>query len=157
MKQTKSSKQESAGRLINEISRGSHMYFQHKFKEYNIGHAQVRTLFHIASNEGLTNKQIGELLNLDKSSITSQLQILERNGYIIRTTSKTDARVQVIDITDKTREIMKPIRKVLSSWTETLLDGFNENERADIFNYLERMSNNAKNKLSEIQNTPQEK
>ena len=157
MKETKPTNQESAGKLINEISRGSQMYFQYKFKEYNIGHAQVRTLFHIASHEGLTQKQIGEHLNLDKSSITSQLQILERNGYIIRTTSKLDARMQVIDITDKTREIMKPIRKVLSSWTETLLDGFNETERTNIFNYLGRMRANAKNKLSQIQNTSTEK
>jgi DNA-binding MarR family transcriptional regulator len=157
MENGKGKNQASAGRLINELSRGAHMYFQHEFKEYNIGPAQVRTLFHIAYNEGQTQKQIGTYLSLDKSSITSQLQILERNGYIIRTTSKLDARMQVIGITDMTKEIIVPLQQVLSSWTETLLDGFNETERSDVFNYLDRMKNSAKNKLSQIHKTPLEK
>lgn len=150
MENEKAKKQASAGRLINELSRGAHIYFQHEFKEYNIGPAQVRTLFHIANNERQTQKQIGTYLSLDKSSITSQLQILERNAYIIRTTSKIDARMQVIGITDKTKEIIVPLQQVLASWTETLLNGFNETERSDIFNYLDRMRTNAKIKLSQI-------
>lgn len=157
MENGKDKKQPSAGRLINELSRKAHIYFQHEFKKYSIGHAQIRTLFYITHNEGQTQKQLANYLNLDKSSITSQLQILERNGYISRTTSKMDARMQVISITDKTKEIIVPLQHVLSSWTETLLDGFNETERSDVFNYLERMRNNAKNKLSQIHKTPLEK
>lgn len=151
MENGKDKKQASAGRLINELSRFAHIYFHHEFKKYNIGHAQIRTLFYIAHNEHQTQKQLAEYLNLDKSSITSQLQILERNGYISRTTSKKDARMQIIGITDKTKEILDPLKQVLSSWTATLLDGFSEKEHVDIFNYLERMSENAKNKLSQIQ------
>jgi DNA-binding MarR family transcriptional regulator len=146
----KDKKQASAGRLINELSRFAHIYFQHEFKKYNIGHAQIRTLFYIAHNEQQTQKQLANYLNLDKSSITSQLQILERNAYISRTTSKRDARMQVISITDKTKDILEPLKQVRSSWTTTLLDGFSEKERSDIFNYLERMRDNAKNKLSQI-------
>lgn len=150
----KDKKHASAGRLINELSRGAHIFFQHEFKKYNIGHAQIRTLFYIVHNESQTQKQLANYLNLDKSSITSQLQILERNGYISRATSKIDARMQVIGITDKTREILEPLQQVFSSWTETLLDGFNEKERSTIFNYLERMRVNTKNKLSQIHKTP---
>lgn len=157
MENGKDKKQSSAGRIIHELSRKAHIYFQHEFKEYNIGPAQVRTLFHIAHNEGQTQKQIGTYLSLDKSSITSQLQILEKNGYISRITSKMDARMQIISITEKTKAIIAPLQHVLSSWTETLLDGFNETERSDVFNYLERMRNNAKNKLSQIHITPLEK
>ncbi len=156
MEKVNDKKEASAGRLINELSRGAHIYFQHELKTYNIGHAQIRTLFYIANNEGQTQQQLANYLNLDKSSITSQIQILERNGYVSRTVSKVDARMQVIGITDKTREILDPIKQVLSSWTETLLDGFSEIERSDIFNYLERMKGNAKSKLSQIQKTKQE-
>ena len=143
-------KTESAGRLINELSRASNVYFQHAFRKYNIGHAQIRTLFYISQNEGQTQKALAEYLNLDKSSITSQLQILEKNGYVEREKSIRDARKQVINVTDKTRELIPSLQQVLLSWTETLLDGFDAHERSAIFNYLHKMRLNAGNKLSAI-------
>ena len=35
---------QSAGKIIGEISRAAHVFFQYKFKDCSIGHAQVRTL-----------------------------------------------------------------------------------------------------------------
>ena len=150
MKNKNNIKNASAGRLINEISRAGHICFQHEFKKFNIGHAQIRTLLYIAQNDGKTQKELAEFLNLDKSSITSQLQILEKNGYINREKSKLDARKQVINPTSKTQEIMPSLQQVLLSWTETLLEGFDDNERAKIFKYLQKMRINAQNKLSSI-------
>ena len=63
---------------------------------------------------------------------------------------KRNARKHQINLTDKTREILEPLRKVFSSWTEILLDGFSENERDEIFDYLERINTNAQNKLDQI-------
>ncbi len=144
-------KRQSAGKLINELSRAAQCYFKHEFQANNIGHAQLRTLFYIAHNEGNTQKELGEYLHLDKSSITSQLQILEKNGYISRQTSKEDARKQVIFITDKATKLLPTIETVLVSWTETLLDGFSNEERTELFAYLNKMSENARMKLSELQ------
>ena len=150
MKNENDGKNVSAGRLINELSRAANIYFQHEFSKYNIGHAQIRTLLYIAQNKGRTQTELAKYLNLDKSSVTSQLQILEKNGYIKRQTSAEDARKQVIAVTTKTDGILPTLKHVFSSWTETLLDGFNENERADVFNYLQKMRGNAKNRLSQI-------
>jgi len=139
----------SAGRLINELSRAAHVYFQAEFKKYSIGHAQIRTLLYIAHNNGLTQMELANYLNLDKSSITSQIQILEGNGYIRRHTSDKDARIQKISITENTRELLPSLQMIFSSWTEALLNGFSESERIEIFKYLERMHNNSINKLDQ--------
>ena len=156
MKNNDDIKNMSAGRLIGELSRAAHIYFQHEFKNYNIGHAQIRTLIYIAQNEGKTQKELAQYLNLDKSSITSQLQILEKNGYIKREKSKIDARKQVINPTDKTNEILPSMKIVLSRWTETLLEGFDEKERSEIFTYLQKMRDNAKNRTLNIQKLKKE-
>lgn len=140
----------SAGKIINELSRAAHIYFQTEFKQYSIGHAQIRTLLFISRNEGISQLELSTYLNLDKSSITSQLQILEKNGYISRHTSEKDARLHQIMITEKTRDILEPLKMVFSSWTATLLDGFSESETNEIFSYLHRMAENAKNKLDQI-------
>ena len=140
----------SVGRLIGELSRAAHIYFHTEFKKYSIGHAQIHTLLFIARNEGITQIELSKQLNLDKSSITSQLQILESNGFITKHTSEFDARMQQLKITKKTEDILKPLKKVFSSWTEILLEGFTDEERIQIFSYLEKMKSNAKSKLQQI-------
>lgn len=142
----------SSGKLIGELSRAALIYFQNEFKQYNIGHAQVRTLHFISQHEGLTPMELAYALNLDKSSITSQLKILEANGYISRHTSEKDARMQQIFITDKTKNILVPIKSILKEWTETLMIDFSPLERDEIYKYLERMRDNAKNKIESIKN-----
>lgn len=136
--------------MISELSRAAHIYFQHAFRKYHIGHAQIRTLYFIALNEGINQKELALQLDLDKSSITSQLQILERNRYITRKASDEDARKQIIRTTDRTRAIMPSLQGVLDDWSETLLGGFNKQERREIFSILMKMKVNAKNKLAEL-------
>ncbi len=143
-------KNNSAGKIIDELSRAGQIYLQHEFSRYNIGYAQVKTLLYLAENKDKTQKELVQYLNLDKSSITSQLQILEKNGYIVRQTSKVDARKQVVNITDKANIKLPELKIVFASWTNTLLTGFNEKERSDIFKYLEKMRENVYDQLSGI-------
>jgi len=146
MLENQESETRSAGKLIGELSRAAHIYFQSEFKPYSIGHAQIRTLLFIAKNEGSSQLELSKHFNLDKSSITSQLQLLERNGYISRRVHDRDARKHQLFITEKTRDILEPVKKVHASWTSILLDGFSENEKTELFTYLEKMLSNAKKK-----------
>lgn len=156
MYQSGSKKNKSAGRLIGELSRAALIYFNHQFKAYSIGHAQIRTLLYIAENEGLTPKEIAGQLVLDKSSITSQLKILEGNSYIVRKRDSRDARMQQVFITQKTKNVLEPIRKILGSWSATLLDGFNEKEQEQLFIFLEKMRENAQKQLEGLKNKAEE-
>ena len=140
----------SAGKIIGELSRAAHVYFHSEFKSLCIGHAQVKTLLHISNNRGISPQELAKSLRLDKSSITSQLQILEKNGYIIKQRSEEDARRQEIILSEKTNEILTPLKKVFKSWTDTLLEGFNENEKGELFEYLIRMQKNAQTKVDQI-------
>ena len=142
--------QKSAGRYISELSRAAHVYFKYEFKQYGIGHAQIITLLFISRNEGLSQLELGTLLNLDKSSVTSQLSLLESNGFILRKKSETDGRILQLFITQKTKTLLEPLKHVFSNWTETLLKGFSEVERNILFDYFERMRSNAKDKLTQL-------
>ncbi len=151
MKQTTGRKHESAGALIYELSKAAQVFFQYQFGPYSIGPAQIRTLIVLSRTEGLTQNEIAEQLNLDKSSITSQMKILEGNGYIVRQRHPEDSRKQRISITQKTRDLLDPLMTVFASWTTTLLGGFDRTERAQVMDYLKRMNANAAKKLNEIQ------
>ncbi|NOQ25679.1 MAG: MarR family transcriptional regulator [Bacteroidales bacterium] len=150
MKNEKEEQNQSVGKVIGELSRAAHVFFNQQFKKYSIGHAQVRTLHFISQNNGITQAELTKYLKLDKSSVTSQLASLEKNAYIKRTISSTDARIRNINITDKTKNIFSALMKVFSSWTNILLDGFSEKEKIDVFILLEKMRENAQNKINEL-------
>jgi len=141
---------QSAGKIIGELSRAAHVFFQHQFKDYSIGHAQVRTLHFLSHNNGITQVELTEYLKLDKSSVTSQLSNLEKNGYIYRTISSKDARIRTINITDQTKKIFGSLMNVFSSWTDILLNNFSEKEKTDIFILLNKMQENAQIKINEL-------
>ena len=143
-------KKRFAGRMIGELSKAAHKYFQSEFKSLSIGHAQIATIMYVSRHEGVSQYELAKYLHLDKSSITSQIRLMEQNGYIQRTPAENDARVMQISLTDKTKEILPQLKAVFADWTETLLDGFGDAEQEELFQYLKRMQFNARKKLEEI-------
>lgn len=150
MKITEEKHNKSVGKLIGMLSRAAHIYFQQKFKDYSIGHAQVMTLHFITKKNGISQLELTRILNLDKSSVTSQLNNLEKHGYIIRTVSDDDNRIRNIHITEKTKAIENSLHKVFTSWSEILLTGFDETEQTEMIYLLEKMRENALNKINDI-------
>ena len=142
-----------AGRMIGELSKAAHKYFQSEFKSLSIGHAQIATIMYVSRHEGVSQFELAKYLHLDKSSITSQIRLMEQNGYIQRTPAENDARVMQISLTDKTKEILPQLKAVFADWTDTLLDGFSEAEQEELFQYLQRMQFNARKKLEERKNS----
>jgi DNA-binding MarR family transcriptional regulator len=63
---------------------------------------------------------------LDPSTITRQVQALERTGLAARTTDVTDRRASILDLTDEGREVLartrayrrQRLREAMSDWSE---------------------------------------
>ncbi|MDZ7796129.1 MAG: MarR family transcriptional regulator [Candidatus Marinimicrobia bacterium] len=144
MKELEEKRDRSLGKIISELSRLSGMYFQKQFKRYDIGPSQVTTLHFISRHNGITQSDLTHFLNLDKSSVSSQLHTLEKNGYIVRIAAKDDNRIKKIYISEKTRTIESPLHNVFTSWTDTLLADLSEEEREQLFLLLEKVKGNAK-------------
>lgn len=140
----------SIGKELGVLSRRAQIYFKHAFKEYSIGHAQVMTLHHICKHDGLNQVELSSHFNLDKSSVTSQLNILEKNGYIRREKDSNDSRGRKIYITEKTKGIETSLSIKFSFWTNTLLKGFNEEEKEILFSLTDRMKANTDAAIREI-------
>ena len=63
---------------------------------------------------------------LDPSTITRQVQALERTGLAARTTDVTDRRASILDLTDEGREVLartrtyrrQRLREAMADWSE---------------------------------------
>lgn len=62
---------------------------------------ETRILYELWSNASMTQSEISQLLNIDKSYLSRIIKRFEKNGLIIRTESADDRRVHFIALTDK--------------------------------------------------------
>jgi DNA-binding MarR family transcriptional regulator len=153
----KEQQNKSIGKKIGFLSRSAHIYLKNEFKNEDIGHSQIMTLHFICKNNGINQNELVTYFNLDKSSIASQLKILEKNNYIIRRKDPKDSRSRNIYITDKTENIIAEISEKFSSWSKILLDGISKEEEEILFNLLDKLKINAEKAIQEIRKNEKKK
>ncbi len=117
-----------------------------KLAEYEITNQQARLLGAIRRSvyEGvnISRKFLQERMELSGPSVTSLLNGLEKNGFIIRYTDSEDGRAMQIQVTDKGNRIMEGLDQVFKDSEKQLLDGMNEEERDLFITLLEKAYKN---------------
>lgn len=136
------SNHESIGKLISILHRKSHTYFQKKLTPLGMDRGQVKIFSYLAWRPGATQQELSEYFKLDKGTISYLIKNMEKDGYAMKKKNPADRRSSKIYLTQKAEKMEKRISKIFSGWTELLLNGFNEEERKQAFQILERMIGN---------------
>ena len=71
----------SISRYINIISRCGNMYRNERLKETDLGTAHHTYLFTICRNPGISQDKLAKMIYINKSNVTRNLAVLEKNGY----------------------------------------------------------------------------
>ncbi|MEV6713707.1 MarR family transcriptional regulator [Lentzea sp. NPDC051208] len=87
-----------------------------------------------------TQLKLGAMLGLDKTTLTSELDKLERAGLIVRVPDPNDRRVRTPVITDKGRELQKEAGDALAEVERALHSRFSPEEMAIIRKALQDLS-----------------
>jgi MarR family transcriptional regulator, organic hydroperoxide resistance regulator len=83
----------------------------------------------LAHDEGhRTQLKLGGMLGLDKTTLTSELDKLERAGLVVRVPDPKDRRVRTPMITDRGRELQKQARDALAELERAYLARFTAEE-----------------------------
>ena len=75
---------------------------------------------------------LAQVLCLDISTVSRQVPVLERQGWVARERDPEDQRAQLLDLTDAGRAVLgdvrasrnEVLRRLLPEWTEAELDAF---------------------------------
>jgi DNA-binding MarR family transcriptional regulator len=95
----------------------------------------------LANDEGQrTQLKLGAMLGLDKTTLTSELDKLERVGLIVRVPDPKDRRVRTPVITDKGRELQKQARDALTEVERAYRARFTDEEMAVIRKVLANLA-----------------
>lgn len=132
----------AGGFLISKIKQLSGRIFARLLKEYRIEEispAQGRIMFPLWKKDGVSIAELARETALGKSTLTSMLDRLEKEGHIKRVPSKEDRREICIFLTERNRILQDRYDRVSQHMTELFYKEFTEKEIDEFEGYLERI------------------
>jgi DNA-binding MarR family transcriptional regulator len=138
-------RQRQGGFLIAKIHQLAGRIFNRMLKENDITElntAQGRIMFVLWRDDGIPISELAEKTGLEKSTLTSMLDRLEKAGLLRRTVSATDRRKILIFRTDKDKSFEAKYVQLSQEMTRIFYRGFAEQEITRFEGDLERILDN---------------
>ena len=136
--------QRQGGFLITKIHHLGRRVFSELLKErgFNIGPGQGRILFALWQKDGVPINELIKKTLLRKSTLSELLDNLESAGHVRRVQSEEDRRKVLVELTEKTRQMLNVYIEVSVEMTKIFYKGFEEEEIERFEGFLERVLEN---------------
>ena len=127
---------------LDKVSSQMRRDYSESLRELNLYVGQDNLLFRLWVGDGITQMQLCEHLKCEPPTVTNMVKSMEQNGFIYRKRDERDARVMRIFLTDKGRELEKPVESKWREQQEKLLQSISPEERLILRELMKRMERN---------------
>ncbi|MBY8976638.1 MarR family transcriptional regulator [Rhodobacteraceae bacterium NNCM2] len=141
--------QANFGFLIHDVSRGMRAWFDARAQEMGLTRAQWRVLVHLAGREGLNQKRLAEILELDTVTLGRHIDRLERDGWLERRPDPADRRAWRLYLTEACRPALSQMEGLATETMAKAMQGISEAEQADFLRVLTRIKANISDRADE--------
>ncbi len=121
---------------IKNIGQGIKYTNDKKLAEYELTNQQGRLLGAIFNGlrdgKNLNRKYLEDVMELKGPSVTSLLNSLEKNGFILRLATKEDGRARQIIVTEKGKQLVDEMEEVFEETEQKLLNGMTKTEKTEL-------------------------
>lgn len=132
------------GKDMHFIANSLKRMIDNKVAEYGLTSVQSRVLHFIAVREEenipLYQKDLEGMFDVRRSTVTSVIQLLEKNGYIKRESVETDARLKQLKLTDYGKETSEIVHKIIVAEEQRIFKCVTEEEEKTFFEVIEKIS-----------------
>ncbi|WP_313180222.1 MarR family winged helix-turn-helix transcriptional regulator [Lacrimispora sp.] len=136
----------SADFYIQSIALSLRYMNDQKLEEFGITNQQARLLGGISSSlydgANISRKFLEDMMQLKGPSVTSLLNGLEKNGFIIRYSREDDGRAMNIKVTEKGDKVLEALRDVFKSTEQQLHSGMTTAEQEQFLMLLQKAHDN---------------
>jgi MarR family transcriptional regulator, organic hydroperoxide resistance regulator len=127
---------------LDKVSSKMRRDYSESLRELNLHVGQDKLLARLWLGEGVTQMQLCEHLKCEPPTVTNMVKSLEQNGFIYRKRDELDARIMRIYLTDKGKELEKPVDFKWKQQQEKLLHSILPEERLILRELMKRMERN---------------
>ncbi|MFO1218677.1 MAG: MarR family transcriptional regulator [Burkholderiaceae bacterium] len=130
------------GFLIHDVSRLRRSAFDRCLKPLNVTRSQWWVLAYLSREDGMTQSQLAEELDLGKVAVGGLIDRLEKSGLVRREADATDRRVNRIFLEPKSKQLVTRMRKVSHRMNAQILSGLADKQLETAASTLDAMKRN---------------
>ena len=93
----------------------------------------------VRHNPGITQKEAGERLSMDKGAVARRARSLEEKGYLVRKVNPDDARSQLLYATESAEELKRTKADIEQTFYEWLFSDLDPDEREAFLKTLKKL------------------
>lgn len=133
--------------LFMKCNRLHHALVETRVSALGLHRSQHGMLLTINFNGNISQKELAKRMEISPAAVTVTLKKLEAQGFIERSQSENDSRINNITVTEKGREIIDQTGAIFDEVDEKTFEGFSEEELESLLGYLKRISHNLKSAM----------
>jgi len=130
------------GFLLKDTSRRYTRRFEERAQALSLTLPQCRALLHLENNEGVSQKRLSELTELDPMTLVRILDRMEADGWVQRRFDPADRRAHTLWLTPKSKPVLDHIADIIAETRAETLHGLSNDERAALIELLGRVHAN---------------
>jgi len=134
----------SATYLAGQLAKGFARSLQRRSATLGFSPGQFPVLLELWHQDGLTQKQLLDKLEVEQATLANTLSRMERDGLIERSPHPSDRRAQVITLTGLGRALEAQAVKAAAEADAALFAGFKRFERELMIEYMRMIVENAR-------------
>lgn len=134
--------EKNAGYLLADNSRLLRRAFDERVREMSITAPQARLLLNLERLPGQNQTFYADRLEIEPITLCRMVDRMEEAGLVARHPDPADRRARLLDLTERSRGEISHIRAALDGLIETMLTGFDTEEKAAFVTMLNRISAN---------------
>jgi DNA-binding MarR family transcriptional regulator len=137
---------ESPGMLINKMAHAMALEMDRRLKAAGVTLSQWFVLKQLWRQEGKSQAELQELLNLERATVNGLIQRMARSELIECKPDPSDRRIQRIFLTGRGRALKQITPSLEEEMNAHALQGFSEDERTFFIRLLTRALHNMRGK-----------
>lgn len=135
---------DSAAYLASQMAKGFARSLQQRAAKLGFSPGQFPILLELWSEDGLTQKQLLERVDIEQATMANTLSRMERDGLVERRPHPSDKRAQLIFLTSRAASMQAEAIETAMAADTDLLKDFRQFERELLLEYIRRVLENAK-------------
>lgn len=138
------------GYLMHDVSRLRRSAFDRSLKPLNVTRSQWWVLAYLSRQDGMTQSQLAEELDLGKVAIGGLIDRLEKSDLVRREADSADRRINRIFLQPQSKPLITKMRKMNHQLNEMILKGIAHSELETTAKTLVVIKKNLLDYLSDV-------
>ncbi|MGN0193875.1 MAG: MarR family winged helix-turn-helix transcriptional regulator [Pseudoramibacter sp.] len=122
--------------MLMQLFNGHSQALQKTARDIGLSPGQPKVLECLDSGQALSPREIGKLCRIDKATMTSLLQKMERDGLVVRFANPEDHRSKLVQLTDKGMEMARQINTSYSQIDAAALACLSTEEKQQFLKWI---------------------